>query len=44
MVNALDSGLGIVGLSLAGGTTLYCWARHCTLVVPLSNLMLGITL
>ena len=50
MVSALDSGLGGPGSSPGRGTALCSWARHFTLMVPLStpvcksvpaNLMLG---
>ena len=53
MVSALDSGLNGPGLSPGWGTALCSWARHFTLIVPLStqvykwvppNLLLGITL
>ena len=51
MVSALDSGSGGSGSSPGRGTALCCWARHFTLIVPLStqvykwvpgNLLLGI--
>ena len=53
MVSALDSGSSGLGLSLGQGTALRSWARHFTLMVPLSNqvnkwvpanLTLGVTL
>ena len=53
MVSALDSGLGSQGSSPGRGTALCSWARHFTLIVPLStqvykwvpaNLLLGVTL
>ena len=53
MVSALDSGLGGSGSSPGRGTVLCSWARHLTLIVPLSNqvykwvtgnLLLGVTL
>ena len=53
MVSALDSGSGGPGLSPGRGTALCSWARHFTLIVPLStlvyewipaNLLLGVTL
>ena len=53
MVSALDSGSGGPGSSPGRGTALCSWARHFTLIVPLStqvykwvpvNLLLGVTL
>ena len=53
MVSALDSGLGGPGSSPGRATALCSWARHFTLVVPLStqvykwvpaNFLLGVTL
>ena len=53
MVSALDSGSGGLGSSPGRGTALCSWARHFTLIVPLStqvhkwvpaNLLLGVTL
>ena len=53
MVSALDSGSDGPGLSPGRGTALCSWARHLTLIVPLStqvyklgpaNLLLGLTL
>ena len=53
MVSALDSGSNGPGSSPGRGTALYSWARHFTLIVPLStqvykwvpaNLLLGVTL
>ena len=53
MVSALDSGSGGPGSSPDRGTALCSWARHFTLIVPLStqvykwvpaNLLLGVTL
>ena len=52
MVSALDSGSGSPGSSPGRGTALCSWARHFTLIVPLStqvykwvptNLLLGVT-
>ena len=37
MVSALDSGSGGPGLSPGRGTELCSWARHFTLIVPLST-------
>ena len=37
MVSALDSGLGGPGSSPGQGTALCSWARHFTLIVPLST-------
>ena len=37
MVSALDSRLGGPGLSPGRGTVLCSWARHLTLIVPLST-------
>ena len=53
MVSVLDSGSGGPGSNPGRGTALYSWARHFTLIVPLStqvykwvpaNLLLGVTL
>ena len=53
MASALDSGSGGPGSSPDRGTVLCSWARHFTLIVPLStqvykwvpaNLLLGVTL
>ena len=53
MVSALNSGSGGPGSSPGQGTALCSWARHFTLIVPLStqvykwvptNLLLGVTL
>ena len=53
MVSALDSGSNHPGSSPGRGTALCSWARHFTLIVPLStqvykwvpaNLLLGVTL
>ena len=53
MVSALDSGSGGPGSSPDRGTALCSWAKHFTLIVPLStqvykwvpaNLLLGVTL
>ena len=53
MVSVLDSGLIGPGLSPGWGTAWCSWARHFTLIVPLStqvykwvlaNLLLGVTL
>ena len=53
MVSALDSGSGGPGSSPGQGAVLCSWARHFTLIVPLStqvykwvpaNLLLGVTL
>ena len=53
MVSALDSGSGGPGLGPGQGTALCSWARHFTLIVPLStqvykwvpaNLLQGVTL
>ena len=53
MVSALDSGSGRPGSSPGRDTALCSWARHFTLMVPLStqvykwvpvNLLLGVTL
>ena len=53
MISALDSGSGSLVLSTGRGSGLCSWARHFTLVVPLStqvykwvpaNLLLGVTL
>ena len=53
MVNALDSGSSGPGSSPGRGTALCSWARHFTLIVPLTtqvykwvpaNLMLGVFL
>ena len=53
MVSVLDSGLRGPGSSTGWGSVLYSWARHFTLIVPLStqvykwvlgNLLLGVTL
>ena len=53
MVSALDSGSGSPGSSPGQGAALCSWARHFTLIVPLStqvykwvlaNLLLGVTL
>ena len=53
MVSALDSGSGGPGSSCVWGTALFPWARHFTLILPLStqeykwvlaNLLLGVTL
>ena len=53
MASALDSGLGGPGSSPGQGAVLCSWARHFTLIVPLStkvytgvpaNLLLGVTL
>ena len=53
MVSALDSGSGGPGSSPGQGAALCSWARHFTLIVPLStqvykwvpaNLLLGVTL
>ena len=53
MVSALDSGANGPGSSPGRGTALCSWARHFTLIVPLStrvykwvlaNLLLGVTL
>ena len=52
MVSALDSGSGGAGSSTGLGTALCSWARHVTLILPLSsqvykrvpaNLLLGVT-
>ena len=37
MVSALDSGSNGLGLSPGRGTALCSWARHFTLIVPLST-------
>ena len=37
MVSALDSGLGGPGSSPGRGTALCSWARHSTLILPLST-------
>ena len=37
MVNVLDYGLGGPGLSTGWGSALCSWARHFTLIVPLST-------
>ena len=37
MVSALDSGSGGPGWSNGWGSALYSWARHLTLIVPLST-------
>ena len=37
MVSALDSGSGGPGSSSGRGTALCSWARHLTLIVPLST-------
>ena len=53
MVSALDSGSGGPGSCRGQGAALWSWARHFTLIVPLSNqvyklvpanLLLGVTL
>ena len=53
MISALDSGSGGPGSSPGQGTVLCSWAKHLTLIVPLStqvhkwvpeNLLLGGTL
>ena len=53
MVRVLDSGSGGLGSSPGRGTALCSWARHFTVIVPLSNqvykwvpanLLLGVTL
>ena len=53
MISALDSVLNGLGSSPGRGTALCSWARHLTLIVPLStqvykwvlaNLLLGVTL
>ena len=47
MVSALDSGVRLRVQALAGNIVLCSWARHLTLIVPLStgaNLKLGVTL
>ena len=53
MVSALDSGLNSPGSMPGRGTALCSWARHFTLIVPLStqvykwvpaNVLLGVTL
>ena len=53
MVSALDSRSNGPGSSPGRGNALCCWARHLTLIVPLStqvykcvpaNLLLGVTL
>ena len=52
MVSALDTGSSGLGWSSDQGTALCSWARHFTLMVPLStqvswllaNLLLGVTL
>ena len=53
MVSALNSRLSGLGASPGRGTALCSWARHFTLIVPLStqvykrvpaNLLLGLTL
>ena len=53
MVSARDFGLNSTGSSPGRGTVLCSWARHFTLIVPLStqvykwepmNLLLGVTL
>ena len=53
MVSALDSALNSPGSSPGRGTPLCSWARHFTLIVPLStqvykwipvNLLLGVAL
>ena len=47
MVSALESGLGGPGSSPGSGTALCSWAKHFSLIVPLSTqvyLLLGVTL
>ena len=53
MVSALESGSGVLGASPGWSTALCSWARHFTLIVPLStqvfkwvpvNLLLGLNL